>query len=161
VSVEDLKLENKSLKLELEKIKTKKSNKTNTHCDVINDKSENKKMLYSNFFNDRIKYQHLGKPSFEKGTAYISDNKIRVEKFSNITVIKNKNKENLNKITAPTKIKEQITNEVKLIAAEIEFDKNYIEQMTLIQVCISKLGESVLDINKNINIFANTQRGCN
>ena len=69
MSVEDLKLENKSLKLELEKIKTKKSNKTYTHCDVINDKSENKKMQYSSFFNDRIKYQHLGKPSFEKSTA--------------------------------------------------------------------------------------------
>jgi hypothetical protein len=41
--LEDLKLDNKSLKLELKEVMIKKSNQTNTHCDVTNDKSENEK----------------------------------------------------------------------------------------------------------------------
>jgi len=55
--LEDLKLENKSLKLELKEIKVKKSAQPNTHCDVTNGKLENSKMLYSSFFNEKSKYR--------------------------------------------------------------------------------------------------------
>jgi hypothetical protein len=146
--LEDLKLENKSLKLELKEIKVKKSVQPNTHCDVTNGKSENSKMLYSSFFNEKSQCRRLDKSNSETDTGkWILKSKKRSEKSSNIPVIENKTKENIILTKMPTELEKEIMDEVTVVIAGKEINKNPIEQIALLQVIVTKLCESFLDVN--------------
>ncbi len=113
---EDSKLENKLLKLELKEIKVKKSIKTNTHSDVTNGKSENSKMLYSSFFNEKSQCRRLDKSSSEADTGkWILKSKKRSEKSSNIPIIENKTKENIILSKMPTELEKEITDKATQI----------------------------------------------
>jgi len=74
--MENIKLENKSLKSELEKITVKKYNSNKKECDVTNDKENNSKLLlYSSFFKqkgDNAKSEFVARQNEEKPVLKVS-----------------------------------------------------------------------------------------
>lgn len=116
----------------------KKSNQTNTYCDVTNDKSENEKS----------QCRRLNRSSSQKDTGkWITKSKKRSEKSSNISVIENEINENIILTKPPTKIEKEIMEKVTVRIAEKEINQNPLEQIALLQVIVTKIYESILDIS--------------
>jgi len=105
-------------------------------------------MLYSSFFNEKSQCRRLDKSNSETDTGkWILKSKKRSEKSSNIPVIENKTKENIILTKMPTELEKEIMDKVTVVIAGKEINKNPIEQIALLQVIVTKLCESILDVN--------------